>query len=80
MDQLDDVQRGAGGNHGDMSNIVVTAVEAAIKAALPTIVQAVRDACLASLKDIVNPSLLRTQFKQDELQHQEGKCATARPT
>ena len=58
------------GGRDNLAQIVTTAVQAAVKAALPAIMQAVRDACMESMKEVINPYLLRTQFKQDELQQE----------
>ena len=47
--------------------IVVQAVEAAVKAAIPAIVQAVKDVCMTAMRQELNPHLLKMQFKTDEL-------------
>ena len=39
-----------------------------MKAAIPAIVQAVKEACVLSVKEQINPHLLRTQFRLDELE------------
>ena len=49
------------------------------KAALPQIVQVVKEACLNTIKEAINPNLLRIQFQQDEIQ-QELKRDNLRPT
>ena len=52
---------------GDIAQIVTAAVQEALKAAIPAIVQAVKDACVQAVKDKINPHVLSTQFKLDEM-------------
>ena len=65
-DNLKDLPKGGQGG-GDIENIVATAVQAAVRAAIPAIVKAVKDACVESVREKINPHLLRTQFKIDDL-------------
>ena len=57
-DQLNDVEQGERSRMGD---IIMKAVEAAVKAAIPAIVKAVKDVCLTAVKEEINPHLLRMQ-------------------
>lgn len=54
----------------DLAIIIGNAVETAVKAAIPAIVRAVREACVASVKEDINPHLLRSQFERDEVDQQ----------
>ena len=74
FDGLFEELRGVGSEPGDdIAQLVVTAVSTAVKAALPTIIQAVREACLSRFKEAVNPHLLRLQFKQDEIMQEQRR-------
>ena len=42
-------------------------MEAAVKAAIPSIVAAVKDACIHAIRSEMNPTLLINQSKQDDL-------------
>ena len=53
-----------------ISLLITKAVDAALKAALPQIVQVVKEACLSTVKEAINPHLLRIQFQQDEIQQE----------
>ena len=62
-DQLNDVDQGERSKMGD---IIMKAVEAAVKAAIPAIVKAVKDVCLTAVKEEINPHLLRMQYHMDD--------------
>lgn len=66
-DQLGDMNYGGDGN---MAQVITSAVEAAIKTAIPAIVQAVRDAFMVNVKESVNPVILRSQFRMDEMEQE----------
>ena len=53
-----------------ISQLIAKAVDTALKAALPQIVQVVKEACLNTIKEAINPHLLRIQFQQDEIQQE----------
>ena len=60
LDQLDGIE-----GKEKMAKLAINAVQTAVQAAIPAVIQAVKDACL--MKEDVNPHLLRAQFKHDEL-------------
>lgn len=64
-EELDDVDQA---EKGKMGNIMMKAVEAAVNAAIPAIIQAVKEVCLTAVKEEMNPHLLRLQYKADELE------------
>ena len=49
-----------------MRDIIMKAVEAAVKAAIPAIVKAVKDVCLTAVKEEINSHLLRMQYHMDD--------------
>ena len=59
-----------GAESTEITQAITSAVEAAMKAALPSIVAAVKDACIQAIKKEINPTLLITQYKQDSLDQQ----------
>ena len=61
---------GFGSESTEITQAISSAVEAAVKAAIPSIVAAVKDACIKAVKEEINPTLLITQYKQDELDQQ----------
>ena len=64
-DQLEGVDQA---EKGKMGEIIMRAVEATVKAAIPAVVQAVKEVCFAAMKEVVNPHLLRLQYKADEIE------------
>ena len=64
---LDQEVVGATGLKGDIQQVIANAVQAAISAAMPSIVKAVTEACVATLRERVDPLFLHTQFKVDEV-------------
>ena len=66
-EHLQDLQIGEKEKMGDL---LARAVKAAIEAAVPAIVKAVKDVCLSAMKEEINPHLLRLQYKTDQLDQQ----------
>ena len=64
---LDQEVVGAMGLKRDIQQVIANAVQAAVTAAMPSIVKAVTEACVASLRERVDPLFLHTQFKIDEV-------------
>ena len=66
-DQLGDVDEV---DKGKMGALITRAVEAAVKAAIPAIVQAVKNVCLTAVKEEINPHLLRIQYRNNDVEQQ----------
>ena len=67
-DQID------GADSRAISQAIAGAVEAAVKATTPSIVAAVKDACIQAIRGEMNPTLLINQYKQDDLdQNMRGR-------
>ena len=66
-DHLQDIKVG---ERGKFADLLTSAVRAAVEAAIPAIITAVKNVCLSAVKEEVNPHLLRLQYKQDELAQQ----------
>ena len=60
-DQID------GADSRAISQAIAGVVEAAVKATTPSIVAAVKDACIQAIRGEMNPTLLINQYKQDDL-------------
>ena len=61
MEHFGDVQ-----NREKLAQITMNAVQAAVQAGIPAVIKAMKDACIS--KEEMNPHLLRSQFKMDELE------------